>query len=260
MEQLKVAVKSMSKDTFDEVRGRFLLKSLKERTQFESAFLRVAGILQTYTPSGHAKTQPLLIDLLDLPAWIKPLSALREPQNVIGTRLLGATPERTETHTLLEVFSNPSLMRNFSIGLHGTDESTGWGKTSVSLMLASVFLKATNPGWERQMPSKRYALVTSNIDAAKLVAFEDVAVWVMDEFDVADSEQQQFLSPAILKLLLTPRLQCTLRVKGSEVLCVPANLPRIFTRLFCCMFLDGLLLGSFVAPPSSISPAPETSF
>jgi hypothetical protein len=229
MEALTDMVRKMSKEDFDNVKGRFTLKPAKKRSEFESAFLRIASILQSYVQCKHGKTEPLLLDLLDPPPWVRSLDTLLDPVEVKGSRLLSARPEQHQEHSLLEVFKNPSLLKNFSIGLHGDNESTGFGKTMVSIMLAAVYVKATNPDWRQHLPRKRFALITGNCDAAKLVCFDDVAVWIIDEFDAWDSEQHQFMSESIMKLLLSPRLQCSLRVKGSEVLCVPAGLPRIFT-------------------------------
>ena len=54
---------------------------------------------------------------------------------------------------------------------------------------------------------QRYAALSNNTDAAKLLDFTNVLAWILDEFEPHDASQQQFMSESILKVLLTPKLR-----------------------------------------------------
>ena len=230
MEQLTEAVKSLSAESFNMLKGKFLLKAKKERTDFECAFLRVSTILASNVPKDVGKVTPLLIDLLDPPEWVRSLSALRGLE-VVGQRLV-EEPDIWQTYTLRDIFCNPGILQQYSIALCGDNATTGFGKSMVSIVLACVYAQALQKQRKsRGQPDleKRYALLSNNLDAAKLVDFAVVLLWLLDEVEPHDAAQQQFMSESILKVLLTPKLQCSLRVKGSDVLVIPAGTGRIFT-------------------------------
>ena len=121
------------------------------------------------------------------------------------------------------------MLNRFSIGIHGSARTTGWGKTMAAINLAIVYAKVQKALGQNQ--DKRFLLVTNTVEAAKHVNFaaDKVMIWLLDEFEPGDSEQQQHLSNNMLKILLTQAPQGTLRCKGTETLAVPAGLPRLFT-------------------------------
>jgi len=122
------------------------------------------------------------------------------------------------------------MLQRFSIGLHGDNTTTGFGKTMTAILLASLYARSLQAAG--LLPSgKHRLLVTNTAEAGKTVNFETdgILVWLLDEFEPGDRDQQQHMSEAMLKILLTPALQGTMRCKGTETLAVPSGLSRIFT-------------------------------
>ena len=228
------AVKKMSKDSFNQVRGSFLMVPAKERTELQASFIRAINVLQSYVPADmDSKCSALRLDLFNLPQWVHPLSAL-DPVALQGARrnrLIDAGPPmQTKSYTIRDIFAAPDLLNTYSVGVHGHNGTTGWGKTQTAIPLASMYaqcMKANNA----LPPLKRYLLVTNTADVGKSVNFEadGIAAWLLDEFEPGDTHQQQHMSSAMLKVLLSPALQGTMRCKGSETLVLPPGLPRLFT-------------------------------
>lgn len=219
IEQVIEGVKRMSRDSFMALKGSFLLVPERKRTDFQKSFLRASSILMSYVPAAmDARAESLVIDLLNLPDWVKSLSALTGLDDTIGERLLCASPATVQQYTLREVFLDPTLMQRFSIGLHGDNTTTGFGKTMTAILLASLYARSLQTAGLLS-PRKHHV----NFEA------DGILVWLLDEFEPGDRDQQQHMSEAMLKILLTPALQGTMRCKGTETLAVPSGLPRIFT-------------------------------
>ena len=232
IQQFEAAVCRMQPSDFHTLVATFKLVPQKKRSDFQSAFLRVATHLQSKLPlEVTVKERCQLIDLTNLPAWVGTLSNLRNLGTTMGERLVRASPEKEMCqYSLRSIFTNPTLLEQYSVGLHGGQDTTGFGKTTCGLHLLSVYCKALQSTGALG-PQQRFALVSNTLDSAKTVNFVEQGIvgWLIDEFDAHDTEQQQFLSPSMFKVLLTPMLMGTMRCKGSDTIAIPQGLLRIFT-------------------------------
>jgi len=232
IQQLEAAAARMQPSDFHTLVATFRLIPQKKRSDFESAFLRVATHLQSKLPlEVTVKERCQLVDLTNLPAGLRPLSDLRNLGTTMGERLVRASPEiEMCQYSLRSIFANPALLEQYSVGLHGGQDTTGFGKTTCGLHLLSVYCKALQSNGALN-PHQRFALISNTLDSAKTVNFieQGIVGWLIDEFDAHDTEQQQFLSPSMFKVLLTPMLMGTMRCKGSDTIAIPQGLLRIFT-------------------------------
>jgi hypothetical protein len=233
-ESLVEGSKKMTLDQFKTLKGRIVVKESDHRSDFEKAFLRAASILECYVIKEiPSKVGCLCLDALDLPAWVRPLEDLRSLSATHGRRLVQALPavgHEWEKFTLQDIFNNVGIMRQYSIGIHGGDGTTSFGKTMCSIRLAAHYVQCCLEAGV-VAPTQRFILLSNGTEDAKLVDFSSmgVAAWVLDEWTPGDSNQAQHMSSDMLKVLLSPASPCSLRCKGTELLTVPANIPRIFT-------------------------------
>ena len=230
--QLETAVRCMQPRDFESLIACFRSIGPKERTDLQSQVLRIEGYLRKQLPAKpDTKETCQLVDLLNLPSWVRPLESLCNLSTTTGTRLQTATPEKRYCeYTLRDIFANPKLLQRYSIGLHGGPETTGYGKTQCALLLLSTYAKAMHAAG-RVQPHERFALVGSTLESAKNVDFsrQGIIAWLLDEFDANDAQQQQYLSEGMMKTLCTPMLMGNLRCKGTDTICLPQGLVRVFT-------------------------------
>lgn len=232
IQQLETATARMQPADFHTLVASFKLLPKNERSDFQEAFLRVAIHLQSKLPSQvTVKESCQLVDLLDLPDWVMPLQSLRNLSTTLGERLVQSEPvEQVCQYNLREIFANPTLLEKYSVGLHGGPGTTGFGKTTCGIQLLSVYCKSKHAAGELEAHQRR-ALISNTLESAKTINFieQGVIAWLVDEFDAHDSDQQQFLSSSMFKVLLTPMLMGTLRCKGSDTIAMPQGLIRVFT-------------------------------
>jgi hypothetical protein len=210
-----------------------MVKDKKDRTEFENAFMRASTMLESLVVKElSGKVNCLCLDALNLPPWVRPLEEFCNLAETKGRRLIEVLNDSPswETHSLVDVFSNVGLLRQYSVGIHGSSATTSYGKTMCSIRLAAHFIQC---GIEAKVLSdtKRFLLLSNGTEEAKVIDFEamGVSVWIVDEWSPGDTSQAQHMSSDMLKVLLSPSAPCSLRCKGSDILTVPANTPRIFT-------------------------------
>jgi hypothetical protein len=118
-------------------------------------------------------------------------------------------------------------MMRYGVLIHGTNETTGFGKSTLALCLARDYAVMYNRTFD--LPKSDALVVFSQtLDSLRGIRFKKGMILVLDEFSPSDADQIQYLSEQGLKTLMDPRMPASLRARNNNVE-LPPGVPRLFT-------------------------------
>ena len=209
------------------MKADFELKAPDQRTEFERSFLRGFFSIMKIREEKAKRNHMLVFDAATPPSsmYIPPLSDL------INLDQKGITLEAVtglkKTFTLMDVLTNSNIMATHTIVLLGANNTTGYGKTSLALRLASQWTRAMAIANKKDASTAKIVL-SADIDSVRTVRFSPGMTWVLDEFSPADRDQVQFMSSDMMKVLMSTTIQGTLRSRYENV-SLPPGLARVIT-------------------------------
>ena len=226
-EQIMTGVSKLTQDQLETLRGEALVRPQKERSEFQSAFLRVFGQINKVRDLNDRVGKELVFNAFAPPSTIK----IPPLENIIDMDLQGCRLQEVsgqyEFYTLREVFSRSSLLNRYAVLILGANKTTGYGKSAVAKALACHYAKCFVEA--RNLPHDRAQVVLMNtLDSARDIKFVKGMVWVLDEFKPADTVSNVYCTETMLKCLFNPAEPCTLRARNVDIK-VCDGIPRIIT-------------------------------
>lgn len=212
--QLLHETQTMSKLDLAMVKGQIKSKKKADLTDFDQQFLKVLPTVMEIRKINDESQGSLMFNAYDPPFNVCPLSDLINLHQE-GTRLKEVVMT-DETFNLKDPLRRASIMSNYSVILLGNSTTTGFGKTQYTLRLAIEWAKAYSE-YHRLPKESAIVYLSSTIDPAKNVHFKPGMVWILDEFHPYDSHQLVHCSETMLKVLLSPQMNGTVRGRNDDV-------------------------------------------
>ena len=233
-EELVTACKKLTKQQLDTLKGRCELTNPKNRTEFQSAFLRSYNSIRNVKESQMTLSNGDVLTPDNLPFKVPELSDLRNLRKNMGSRLIqtdSGSDDKFEVYSLYDLIADPNLMTNYGIVMLGSNYTTGYGKSMFAIRLALEYVKAYADK-ECVSYNECRVIVVGTFDALTrykpLRVKRDVVIF--DEVNPGDKSQIVHSGPQTLKNVLNVASNSTVRGRGSDAdIIFPAGMPVIFT-------------------------------
>jgi hypothetical protein len=213
-EQFMDILRRLTKEQIETMKGNILMKSVKDRSDFEQTFMRAHAQLVKVNELRTKGTKNMCFNAFEPPF---PIVEINDLINLTqeGTRLMEVSRE-TEKYILRDLFLNADVLNNYAVLILGSDRTTGYGKTQLALALACHYAKARCEALGLSKDEAKVVL-SGTIDAGNEIEFTQGMVWVLDEFKPADTESQVYVTENMLKVLLSPRQSGTIRARNKDI-------------------------------------------
>ena len=226
-QQIQAALEPLSLEQIETMKGEVLAVSLKQRSSFQTVFMRVLPQILKVRALRDRLGRELVFDAYSPPPSVKvpPLEHIMN-LDLQGRRLQEVT-RQWEYYTLKDVFTNASLLNRYAVLILGANQTTGFGKSAVAKALACHYSQCCVESARLPRDQARVA-ITNTLDAARDISFSTGTSWILDEFSPAETESNVYVNETMLKCLFSPSDPCTLRARQKDVM-VCEGIPRIIT-------------------------------
>jgi hypothetical protein len=229
-DQIIDELRGLTVEQLNRFRGMVECKEPKQRTAFETAFMRCfTSLMKTRDSRGmrceiinaykYKKSQPSLL--------ICPLQLLQGFEQQ-GVRLKEVSLAN-QLYTFRQLLADPDILQRYSVIVLGDDKTTGWGKTNSMLRVLCEHVMAHCES--RGLPEdEANIIITNTVETLTTVdlAAAKVKAWLCDEMCPGDKDSQIYMSNNILKCMLTVTMNADIRAREKNIR-IPAGLVRIFT-------------------------------
>jgi hypothetical protein len=227
IERLQAASTQMSEEQFVTFKGRAECKQWKSRSVVEATFLRVYKTLVDLRYMKTKCSSDLFLNAFEEHPDVVPLEDLINVDFENGERLSDSDHDRKIKYTMRQLFEQPELLLQYGIVILGSNNTSGFGKSSFAKRLALEFCKAY--AIKHKIPHRQANVVfASTLDVLKDVKWQLGMIVILDELHPYDREQLVHVSETIMKQVICPSEIASFRGRNTDVK-IPKNIPRILT-------------------------------
>jgi hypothetical protein len=217
----------MSDEQLFTFKGRAECKHWKSRTVAETTFLRVYNTLVDLRYLKSNRGSDLFLNAFEEHPEVVPLEDLINVDLENGERMSDSHLDRRIKYTMRQLFEQPELLLQYGLVILGSNNTSGFGKSSFAKRLALEFCKAY--AIKHNLPhSQANVVFASTLDVLKDVKWQLGMIVILDELHPHDREQLVHVSETIMKQVICPSEIASFRGRNTDVK-IPKNIPRILT-------------------------------